>query len=372
MPLVSSSSSRLFYSRQTDTFITQAFKNDDTYFVAAFDKKKNLPATRQTSDEAYLENCERDRRSIYIGDLPPSTDEESLMAMFYECGEIIKINIISRPMNSNGNSGFAMGVKTLAFIEFAQSDMPELAISKFNGADFKGVKIRVERKTVKDRSGPTPRGSSRTFSSARRGNMGQNTDSPASIGGSGGRQPSFSRGNQQGGQGAGQTGETPRQTPMRGGGNRALTINTQITPRNPVAGSVMPSPGYNAMGYPYPPPLPSPYGPGFYGAPGGQETQNPWAYYNQYWPPTPVAPPLGMDPMALYNAHMLPFMMASQQVAAGGPIAGQAPAPGAGPGPQVAVTPTASADDGEDDGGATPTRANPGAGARDDPTPRKG
>lgn len=124
--------------------------------MTAFDLKKNCAATRSSSDEAFLANCERDRRSIFVGDLPPSTEQDELEELFSAAGEILKINVIQRPANMNSTSGFAPAVRTMAFVEYAQPDMPEIAIAKFQGETYKGATLRVERKSVKDR-GPTPR-----------------------------------------------------------------------------------------------------------------------------------------------------------------------------------------------------------------------
>lgn len=372
--------------------------------------KRGVATTRQSSDEVYLANCERDRRSVYIGDLPPSTEQEELMEMFGDAGDIIKVHIVNRPQG--GGNGFASGVKTLAFIEYSQSDMPELAIARFNGATFKGVTIKVERKVVKDptrdRSGPTPR-NSRNFS-ARRNVSGFDhpvSDTPQGMPGSAMRQRSqtFTRNQQQNQQGSQTTGQNGQvlQTPQRNG-NRNLTINTSATPRVPVGANgtaVMPpmgaTPGYGPMAYPYgPAPFPSPYmtpGPGYYNTPGGaQEPQSPWAYYNQYWPqPSPGGhgPQMPMDPLTMYNTYMLPQLMAQQQAAAmadpnnpgflrtvgaAAPTVAQTPgtpAAATAPGTSAASTPTASIpEENEEEGSTTPTRANPG-GVDADATPRK-
>lgn len=128
------------------------------YTVTAFDLKKNCATTRNTSDEAFLAACERDRRSVFVGDLPPSTSQEDLEDLFSEAGEILKLNVIQRPVNANNPSYSHNMVRTMAFIEYAQPDMPEIAIAKFHGKSYKDATLRVERKSVKDR-GPTPRNS---------------------------------------------------------------------------------------------------------------------------------------------------------------------------------------------------------------------
>lgn len=48
-------------------------------------------------------------------------------------------------------------IKTMAFVEFTQPDMAELAISMFHATTFRNAVLRVERKSVKDRGNPLPR-----------------------------------------------------------------------------------------------------------------------------------------------------------------------------------------------------------------------
>lgn len=129
-------------------FLSQAFRSDSIYSVTAFDLKKNCAATRNSGDEAFLAACERDRRSIFVGDLPTNVNQDDLEDLFSDAGDILKINLIQRPTSHM--------VRTMAFIEYSQPDMPEVAIAKFHGKSLQGATIRVERKSVKDR-GPTPR-----------------------------------------------------------------------------------------------------------------------------------------------------------------------------------------------------------------------
>lgn len=127
--------------------------------MSAFDLKKNCAATRNNGDEAFLAACERDRRSIFVGDLPANVTQDDLENLFSEAGEILKVNLIQRPISINAGSysaSHASTIRTMAFVEFTQPNMPEVAIAKFHGHNLNGVNIRVERKSVKDR-GPTPR-----------------------------------------------------------------------------------------------------------------------------------------------------------------------------------------------------------------------
>lgn len=126
-----------------------AFRHDPDYIVTAFDLKKNCANNRNNGDEAFLAACERDRRSIFVGDLPSNVTQEELEELFSEAGEVLKANLIQKENNSRL-------LRTMAFIEYSQPDMPESAVAKFHGSVFKGAILRVERKSVKDR-GPTPR-----------------------------------------------------------------------------------------------------------------------------------------------------------------------------------------------------------------------
>lgn len=127
-----------------------AFRHDPVYNVTAFDLKKTCAANnRINGDEAFLAACERDRRSVFVGDLPGHVTQYDLEQLFSEAGEILKANLIQKENNSRM-------LRTMAFIEYSQPDMAEFAVANLHGSVFKGAIIRVERKTVKDR-GPTPR-----------------------------------------------------------------------------------------------------------------------------------------------------------------------------------------------------------------------
>ncbi|KAI3398613.1 hypothetical protein diail_8961 [Diaporthe ilicicola] len=244
-----------------------AFRHDPVYIVTAFDLKKNCAATRDSGDEAFLTACERDRRSVFVGDLPALATQGDLEDLFSDAGEVLKVNVIQKPSNSGM-------VRTMAFIEYAQPDMPETAISKFHGSVFKGAIIRVERKSVKDR-GPTPR-HSRSQLLPR-----QSEDSPNA------RVPPRSPGVQ--------VVSTP---------TRPTAASTEMSP------APVPPPMYGGWGYGIPnsPYAQQNYGPG-YGAPSSAsgmpmtpqatpQIPSPWTYYNSYWPGM-----MGYDPSFYMSAY---------------------------------------------------------------------
>ncbi|KUI65660.1 Meiotic activator RIM4 [Cytospora mali] len=243
-----------------------AFRHDPVYTVTAFDLKKNCANTRSNSDEAFLAACERDRRSIFIGDLPGNVTQEDLEELFSEAGEILKVNLIQKENNSRL-------LRTMAFIEYSQPDMPETAVAKFHGSVFKGAIIRVERKSVKDR-GPTPRQSRSQIL------LPQLEDSPIS------RAPPKSP-----------TGPQVVSTPTR---PTVATTEMSPAPMPPMYGGW----SYGMPGSPYT--TQQNYA-ATYGIPGSAsgnmpmtpqatpQMPSPWSYYNGYWPGM-----MSYDPSAYY------------------------------------------------------------------------
>lgn len=241
-----------------------AFRHDPVYIVTAFDLKKNCAATRDSSDEAFLTACERDRRSVFVGDLPVHATEGDLEELFSKTGEVLKVNVIKKVNNSGA-------ARTMAFVEYSQPDMPETAISKFHGSVFKGGIIRVERKSVKDR-GPTPRHS---------------------------RSQLLLR--------------QPEDSPVARGPPKSPGVQIVSTPTRPTAASAemspapVPPPMYGGWGYGMPnsPYAHQSYAAGYGAHPGASgmpmtpqatpQMPSPWTYYNSYWPGM-----MGYDPSSFY------------------------------------------------------------------------
>lgn len=272
--------------------------------------KKNCAATRNSGDEAFLAACERDRRSVFVGDLPATVTQEDLEELFSEAGEVLKINLIQRPASHM--------VRTMAFIEYAQPDMPEIAIAKFHGKIFKGSALRVERKSVKDR-GPTPR-------SSRSQLMLSHKVSEESVG------VASTRG--------GPASPAIMSTPSR-------PAQARVDMTSPAASSNVPN-MYNAWGYGAMGPN-SPYGAQnyTYSGHGGQgmpmtpqatpQMPSPWSYYSNFWPNMMAA----YDPSAYY---MAPYAFQSPT-----PMMGGGPSRGSEQGGQGQSTPTRGRHDGEDE-----------------------
>lgn len=338
----------------------QAFRNDPVYSVTAFDLKKNCAATRSSSDEAFLANCERDRRSIFVGDLPPSTERDELEELFGTAGEILKINVIQRPANINATSGFASTVRTMAFIEYAQPDMPEIAIAKFQGETYKGAILRVERKSVKDR-GPTPRHSRSSLLLAHKPSN-ESVCSPSPVApGSATRERFYPQQERTAYQQQAQPASpgimsTPnRATPHR----RAFSQQPGVDMASP-AGAMGPPMYGNYMGgyggispYHHTTTTPGPnctFGPGATApmTPHSPGMPSPWSYYASYWPNMlgTYDPSMYMHPYAFQSpgAFQSPTPMMGGSGAASGGFS------------RTTATAAAAAADQDEGHGATPTR----------------
>ncbi|PSR77773.1 hypothetical protein BD289DRAFT_486340 [Coniella lustricola] len=267
--------------------LQSVFRLDPHYHVTAFDLKRTCAVNRLSNDEAFLAACERDRRSIFVGDLAHDATDELLRELFSQAGEILNVNIFQRafPVNHSTTSSI---VRTMAFVEYTQPNMPEDAIAKFHGAHFMGNTIRVERKVVKDR-GSTPR-HQRSHAS-----LGHKA-SQESVG------RNYVLSTPHGGRSSSGLYSTPRH----------ISVNRGPMDLSPAS---MPPPPYNNWGFTHggPPGSAGGAGGGPPVTPQGPPPQmmplvSPWSYYNSNWPGymAPGDPSLYMSPffMQTHGPHM--------------------------------------------------------------------
>lgn len=80
----------------------QAFRHNEEFRVDAFDLKKNMHANRNDVDEAFLNQYEVDRRSVFIGSLPQHITEDDLMDLFADIGPILDIQLVKKPTSGVG------------------------------------------------------------------------------------------------------------------------------------------------------------------------------------------------------------------------------------------------------------------------------
>jgi len=81
---------------------------------------------------------------IYVGNLPFELNEEQLKDCFQEFGEITEALLI-KDKRTGRPKGFG-------FVEYATESDADLAISKMNGEELGGRKLRVNKATPKTES----------------------------------------------------------------------------------------------------------------------------------------------------------------------------------------------------------------------------
>lgn len=84
------------------------------------------------------------RRSVFLGNLPLSINEEKVWEYFGNCGEISNVRLV-RDANTNMGKGFG-------YVEFQDSSSVSLAL-QLNGLEFEGRKIRISKISKKEKDG---------------------------------------------------------------------------------------------------------------------------------------------------------------------------------------------------------------------------
>src|SRR5215468_4129724 len=74
-------------------------------------------------------------KRLYVGNLPFSATDETLMQMFQQAGQVESARIVT-DRDTGRNKGFG-------FVEMSTEQEAAGAISKFNGADFEGRSLTV-------------------------------------------------------------------------------------------------------------------------------------------------------------------------------------------------------------------------------------
>jgi len=74
-------------------------------------------------------------KRLFVGNLPFSATDESLMQMFQQAGQVESARIIT-DRDTGRNKGFG-------FVEMSTDQEAADAITKFNGADFEGRSVTV-------------------------------------------------------------------------------------------------------------------------------------------------------------------------------------------------------------------------------------
>ena len=74
-------------------------------------------------------------KKLYVGNLPYSANDQSLMDAFSECGSVQSARVIM-DRDTGRSKGFA-------FVEMSTDAEAESAISRFNGTDWEGRAMNV-------------------------------------------------------------------------------------------------------------------------------------------------------------------------------------------------------------------------------------
>ncbi|XP_051024924.1 RNA-binding protein 34 [Acomys russatus] len=88
------------------------------------------------------ETASRDKRSVFVGNLPYKVEESALEEHFLDCGSIVAVRIVRNPLTGVGR-GFG-------YVLFESTDAVHLAL-KLNNSELMGRKLRVMRSVNKEK-----------------------------------------------------------------------------------------------------------------------------------------------------------------------------------------------------------------------------
>jgi RNA recognition motif-containing protein len=76
-------------------------------------------------------------QKLFVGGLPFSTSNDQLRSLFAECGEVASATVVT-DRDTGRSRGFG-------FVEMATPEAAEEAINRFNGRDYEGRRLQVEK-----------------------------------------------------------------------------------------------------------------------------------------------------------------------------------------------------------------------------------
>jgi nucleolin len=103
------------------------------------DEEEKAPAKKSSAPAGAKGSYE-----CYVGNLPFNASENDLKEFFASCGEVDSVNLLKGP---DGRS------KGIAFVRFNDEDAQTSAV-QFNGEDYSGRQIRVEKSIPKEQRAP--------------------------------------------------------------------------------------------------------------------------------------------------------------------------------------------------------------------------
>ncbi|PHH74357.1 hypothetical protein CDD80_3118 [Ophiocordyceps camponoti-rufipedis] len=137
----------------------KAFELDPVYRVQVYDPKAlaaqetlQVGAPREGS---FLKKYDKDRRSAYVGNLPPTMTRDVLKSLATSCGEVLDVQLHSRDVPGGAGAKTCFG-----FIEFSRPDAPDELVEAMHNTQIDGYRVRAERKQSRGietpRYGPSP------------------------------------------------------------------------------------------------------------------------------------------------------------------------------------------------------------------------
>ena len=85
-------------------------------------------------------------KSIYVGNLPHATSEETLRKTFEQFGQVDKVNLVV-DRETGQSRGFG-------FVEMPNEAEAQAAIAKMNGAELEGRRLSVNEARPREERGP--------------------------------------------------------------------------------------------------------------------------------------------------------------------------------------------------------------------------
>ncbi|KAJ3493409.1 hypothetical protein NLG97_g4750 [Lecanicillium saksenae] len=110
-----------------------SFRGHRKYKVIPYDPKSASnprPSQASPDKDKFLTQYDRDRRSVYMGNLPTNMTEETLTNLVSACGEVLSIVLFKKPVAGSPNN-----ITCFAFVEFSRPDSADDTITAFSDAN---------------------------------------------------------------------------------------------------------------------------------------------------------------------------------------------------------------------------------------------
>ncbi|CAF3664751.1 unnamed protein product [Fusarium graminearum] len=124
--------------------VIKSFGHSDVFIIMLYDPKIGQdPSERTSGDRTFMEIYDKNRRSIFMGNMPAHTDERLVNKLASQCGDVASVDLRSIP-DANGGAP-----NVYAFVEFERPNAPDEAVRQFNGTHVEGSILRVERRRTR-------------------------------------------------------------------------------------------------------------------------------------------------------------------------------------------------------------------------------